>query len=110
MEEDGQNARVLRHLKKFGSITSMQAFQLYGITRLSGRIFDLRKCGVKIKDCFCEDVNRYGKTVRFKKYFIYSFEVPLIHQRSLLYLKCPTNNFARKKKNVKEDNVTSNFQ
>ena len=69
MEEDGQNARVLRHLKKFGSITSLQAFQLYGITRLSGRIYDLRKCGVKIKDCFCEDVNRYGKTVRFKKYF-----------------------------------------
>lgn len=48
----------------------MQAFELYGITRLSGRIYDLRKSGVKIKDCFCEDVNHYGKTVRFKKYFL----------------------------------------
>lgn len=69
MEEDGQNARVLRHLQKFGSITSLQAFQLYGITRLSGRIYDLRKCGVKIKDCFCEDVNRYGKQSGLKNTF-----------------------------------------
>lgn len=39
---------ILSHLKTKGSITSMEAFRTYGITRLSGRIFDLREQGHKI--------------------------------------------------------------
>ena len=33
---------VLQHLLKHGSITSYEAFKLYGITRLSAKIYDLR--------------------------------------------------------------------
>ena len=30
-------------MKERGSITTMEAFSMYGITRLSGRIYELRK-------------------------------------------------------------------
>ena len=33
---------VLQHLIEHGSITSYEAFKLYGITRLSAKIYDLR--------------------------------------------------------------------
>lgn len=39
---------ILSHLMQFGSITTWEAIQQYGITRLSGRIFDLRKAGYNI--------------------------------------------------------------
>ena len=37
-----QNERVRRHLESFGAITTYEAFQDYGITRLPARIWDLR--------------------------------------------------------------------
>lgn len=40
-----QNEKVLNHMKQFGSITSMDAFMRYHITRLSARIWDLRAAG-----------------------------------------------------------------
>lgn len=39
---------ILDHMKNYRCITSMQAFELYHITRLSGRIHDLRREGYKI--------------------------------------------------------------
>lgn len=38
----GQNKEILLHMIKNGSITTMEAFCEYGITRLSARIYDLR--------------------------------------------------------------------
>ena len=43
-----QNQTVLDHLKEYGSITSMVAFERYRITRLSGRILELRRRGHNI--------------------------------------------------------------
>lgn len=43
-----QNTRVLRLLKSKKKVTSIGAFRDFGITRLSGRIYDLRKAGHKI--------------------------------------------------------------
>lgn len=43
-----QNETILEHIKKNGSITSLEAFELYRITRLSGRIHDLRAQGNNI--------------------------------------------------------------
>lgn len=40
-----QNETILNHIKKHGSITSMEAFAEYNITRLSGRIHELRAQG-----------------------------------------------------------------
>lgn len=43
-----QNEVVLNHIKQNGEITSLEAFELYQITRLSGRIHDLRRQGYNI--------------------------------------------------------------
>lgn len=70
MKKISQKTRVLNHLKDFGSITSWEAFQDYGITRLSAVIFDLKhKDGIPV-DC-SEKItrrNRYDEKVSFTKY------------------------------------------
>lgn len=43
-----QNEKVLDYIRTQGSITAMEAFKNLGITRLSARIYDLRRSGVKI--------------------------------------------------------------
>ena len=65
-----QSNIVLEHLKKHGSITSWQAIQKYGITRLSARIFELRKQGFKIANENISKINRYGVPVTFVKYVL----------------------------------------
>ena len=44
-----QNALILKHLQSGKSITSLLAFTLYGILRLSARIWDLRQAGYAIE-------------------------------------------------------------
>ena len=44
-----QNLMVLRHLESGASLTSLTAFRLWNLTRLSGRIFELRKAGYNIE-------------------------------------------------------------
>lgn len=65
-----KKSEVLKHLKVKGSITSLEAFELYGATRLSAIIFNLRKEGYHIKstDCVCKD--RYGHTCNYAKYVL----------------------------------------
>ena len=43
-----QTEIVLNRIKQNGEITSLEAFELYRITRLSGRIHDLRRQGYNI--------------------------------------------------------------
>lgn len=64
----GSKARLLEHFEKNHTITSMEAFKLFGITRLSARIFELRALGYVIDTITIEDVNRYGEPCRYAKY------------------------------------------
>ena len=43
-----QNEKVLDYIRTQGSITAMEAFKNLGITRLSARIYDLRRSGINI--------------------------------------------------------------
>jgi len=43
-----QEYKVLWHMKNYGSITSMQAFRSYEITRLAAKVFELRRKGYNI--------------------------------------------------------------
>lgn len=63
-----QKTIVLNHLNRNIGITSMVAFQEYGITRLSAVIFDLRKAGHDIISVPFTEKNRYGNTVNFVEY------------------------------------------
>ena len=62
-----QKEMVLRHLEDFGNITTWEAYKDYGITRLSDRIYTLRKV-YNIQDEWEEGINRYGAKTRWKKY------------------------------------------
>ena len=57
-----QRKIVLQHLRDHGTITSMQAFGEYQITRLSSCIFDLRKMGYDISTTLKTAKNQYGTT------------------------------------------------
>lgn len=63
-----QTQAIIDHLIKHGSITSMEAFELYGCTRLSAIIFNLRKIGYMIINKVHETENRFGGKVRYVEY------------------------------------------
>ena len=64
-----QKERILNHLKKFGSITQKDAWELYGASRLSGIIDCLRKKdGYNITTQTVQGKNRYGETTYFGVY------------------------------------------
>ena len=66
----GQKKRVLDHLHMHGTITSMEAFRLYGITRLAAVVFDLRKLGYDIVTMDVTEHNRYGEPTTFARYYL----------------------------------------
>lgn len=68
MEKETQKKRVLAHLRKYGRITSNEAFTWYGITRLADVIFRLRKDGYEIITMDTESVNRYGEKCHYATY------------------------------------------
>lgn len=44
-----QAARILRHLRDYGSITSLEAVNEYEIMRLASRVCELRRKGYNIQ-------------------------------------------------------------
>lgn len=62
--------RLMRYLTEYGSITSYEAIRELDDTRLSATIFDLKQKGVDIVDVWEESKNRWGETVRYKKYIL----------------------------------------
>lgn len=67
MSRISQKEMILKHLQDYGTITTWEAIKEYGCTRLSDRIFTLRKIYV-ITDEWEYGINRYGKRNRWKKY------------------------------------------
>ncbi len=63
-----QCERILKYMNDFGSITTLQAFNDLGCTRLASRITDLRHKGIGIKSEYVSGKNRYGDKVSYKKY------------------------------------------
>lgn len=65
-----QNEMIKKHLKTQKSITSLEAFRKYGITRLASRILDLKESGLKIGGYMTTVKNRFGEAVRVKRYYL----------------------------------------
>lgn len=63
-----QSSQILNHLNAYGSITSLEAINSFGCTRLAARIKDLEDDGYTIPRETVEVVNRNGKTCRVTKY------------------------------------------
>ena len=64
----GQKERILQHLIDFGSITSAEAMQDYGIMHLASRVDELRKAGHPIITERVEGRNRYGEKCNWARY------------------------------------------
>jgi len=62
-----QTVKILRHLKRFGAIMSVEAFELYYATRLSGIIYRLREEGFDIQtQRVIHKGTNYGKYILLK--------------------------------------------
>ena len=64
----GQSHALLEHMRTKGGITSMEAFELYGITRISSLIFSLRK-NYDIETVMISTTNRFGEPCHYGKFF-----------------------------------------
>lgn len=62
--------RVIEHLLEKGSITSWDAIKLYGATRLSAIIFNLRDRGFVIDSVYLDDTDRFGNPSRYVNYIL----------------------------------------
>lgn len=63
-----QHERILQYLDEFGSITPMEAFSYLGITKLSTRIGEMIRNGVKIEKTMEVRKNRFGEKVSYMRY------------------------------------------
>lgn len=71
-----QSERIVRHLRDFGSITSLEAMQDYGIMRLASRVSDLKKAGLPIQREMVSGRNRYGEPTSYARYSLGGREEP----------------------------------
>ena len=65
-----QRQRIIDYIKKFGSITSKDAYNDLGITQLATRIKELKERGYESKTEWESSKNRYGEKVDFKRYYL----------------------------------------
>ena len=65
-----KSALVKGHLIQKGSITSWEAIQEYGATRLSSIIFNLRKAGYNIITQDIAFTDRFGNSGTYAKYVL----------------------------------------
>lgn len=63
-----QTRKIKEYLESGKSITSMEAFQKWGITRLSDKIFKLKQRGMMIDSIPTEGTNRFGDPVYYSTY------------------------------------------
>lgn len=62
--------RVLDYLERNGTITSIEAFERLGVSRLSAAIFVLKKRGYNIGKTMVKVKNRYGDDCYVARYFL----------------------------------------
>lgn len=55
-------------MQKNGGITQAEAYDNFGCTRLSGRIYDLKHRGVDICSTRVDGLNRYGEPCHYSRY------------------------------------------
>ena len=67
-KHSGNTGRILDYLKENKGITSMEAFEKFGATRLSAIIHTLRGDGYVIQNVERSSANRFGDKVRFVEY------------------------------------------
>ena len=70
MAKAKQTDRVLAYIRKFGSITQLEALQDLGVMRLASRVSDLKRQGYPIEGRIVAVKNRYGEKCYIKQYTV----------------------------------------
>lgn len=65
-----QKQKIIDYIKKFGSITSWEAYTDLGITQFATRVKELKEQGYKFKTEWESKKNREEKSVSFKRYYL----------------------------------------
>jgi len=65
-----QKDRIINYIRKFGSITSKEAYDDLGITQLATRIKELKEDGHEFRTKWENSKNRFGEKVEFKRYYL----------------------------------------
>ena len=65
-----QTNMILSYMRRYGSITTLDAFVDLGCTRLPARIKDLTKAGYPIGKKQETSLNRFGKKVTYARYYL----------------------------------------
>ena len=68
MKKKSQTSEIIKLLRKQGYITSFEAIEKFGATRLSGIIFVLKKRGFGIETEMVQGKNRYGHSTNYAIY------------------------------------------
>ena len=65
----GASKEVLKYLQEysFSGLTNVEAYEMFGVTRLSSIIHELRK-EYEIETVLLEGQNRFGEHTRYAKY------------------------------------------
>ena len=63
-----QCQRILDYIRRFGAISTLEAYNDLGVTRLASRIHNLKEQGYNIVSSMGTAKNRYGETVHFSIY------------------------------------------
>ena len=63
-----QCQRILDYMHRFGSISTLEAFNDLGVARLASRIHDLKEQGYQIISKTKTSKNRYGENTSYKVY------------------------------------------
>ncbi len=69
IKKQSQDSIILAHLQKGKTISTMEAFKLFGIVDLQSVIRNIRKT-VNVQDKWVKGVNQYGEPIRYKQYFL----------------------------------------
>ena len=63
-----QKERILAYIRRFGYITSWQAYQDLGVTQLATRIFELKELGYEFDKRRVKTKNRIGEITHYDEY------------------------------------------
>lgn len=66
----GSSKAILDYLKTHEYLTSMQAWEMWGVTRLAGIIHQLRKGGYNIETVEVLTTTRFGEVTRYARYYL----------------------------------------
>lgn len=69
MKKQSQDNIILEHLQKGKTISTMEAFKLFGIVDLQSVIRNIRKT-TDVQDKWVKGINQYGEPTRYKQYFL----------------------------------------